>query len=303
MTLEYDRETHIRELEPILDQYAEWFMQVVRRIFYPGLGHESKPVVSPDSFTLWMEAAEEKKLMEPQTLENLGNLHKDLAARAEKLLSETLRTQKPPAYDDFDKLATFFEEFIHYVRRITKDYLVGDTGVDVLTGLRSRDMFYKDVQREMDRLARQGKAFSLAVARIDRFDRLRQNLAPQDLESCLKTVAAVIKKSIRSFDDAYRMDDGFFSISLKQTGTQGGMKALNRMKSELEKSKVSFKTKEGELYLSLSSCIAEPLPDDDIRLLLNNLKADLDMHHAQVGAVLEYMEMSELQRLVKEGRE
>ena len=38
MTLDYDHETHVKDLENVVDEYSDWFMQVTRRIFYPMAG-------------------------------------------------------------------------------------------------------------------------------------------------------------------------------------------------------------------------------------------------------------------------
>ena len=70
------------------------------------------------------------------------------------------------------------------------------------------------LRRSLDRLSRQGKAFSVAIARIDHFEKLSQGLTKEQLEECLQWLAAIIKKCLRSFDDAYRLENGEFILSL-----------------------------------------------------------------------------------------
>ena len=242
-------------------------------------------------------------LIDPGTLLNLRVLHEDMSGLADKLINDTLKTQKAPPYDAFDKLATFFEEFINFLRRIEKDYAVGDVNVDELTGLRSADMFYKDIRREMDRLARQGKPFSLALSKIDGYEKIKEGLDKPQLEEALKNLAAIIKKSLRSFDDAYRSENDEFLLSLKQTSPAGGLKALHRVKRSLQENPMVVQLKDGPATLSLSSVIAEPLPEDDVRTLLVNMQKDLKNYSGEAGSIIEYFEMSPLQRLIKEGRE
>jgi diguanylate cyclase len=296
-----DTQDHIKELEPVLDEYGAWFMQIMRRVFYPSIT-ENKTFNRPQTFFDWVQAAEQGQLIDPGTLLNIKVLHEDMSNLADKLINETLKTQKAPEYDAFDKLATFYEEFINALRRFETDYAVGDIEIDAVTGLRSSGMFYKDTRREMDRLARQGKSFSLALAKIDGFEQIKQSANKQQLEETMKSLAGVIKKSLRSFDDAYRNEGDEFLLSLKQTTASGGLKALHRVRRSLTENPIMLELKGRKIQLSLSSCIGEPLPEDDIRALLVNMRKDMTKY-AEPGMVIEYFEMSPLQRLIKEGRE
>jgi len=50
---------------------------------------------------------------------------------------------------------------------------------------------------------------------------------------------------------------------------------------------------------SLSCCVAEPLPNDNLDNLLANMRNDLDTTDKNEDAVLEYYELSPLQRYIK----
>lgn len=304
MALDYNQdELQIKDLDPVVDEYTDWFMQVVRRLFFALDKQEGLVFADPQSFRVWLKEAQGQKSIPDDVLSGLGRLHDDLKKMADQMIQETIQLQRSPVYKDFDQLATFFEEFVHALRRLARDHKSGETGVDALTGLRNYEYFSKDIRREMDRLARQGKAFSLALVRIDRLDEIQKTASQQDFENCLRLVAAMVKKTVRSFDDAYRTDTNEFILSLKQTTSSGGMKALHRLKAELEKHRMTFKLKSGVMPLTLSSCIAEPLPEDDVRQVLRNMTADLDRHAGEDGFIMEYLEMSPLQRFISEGRE
>ena len=203
MALDYDLDTHIKALESVLDDYTEWFLQVVRRLFYPGHDHEGRgqALVSPPSFENWVKDAEKSGDVSPDLLRALRDLHYDLCTRAEGLMVESVKQKASPPYKEFNKLAVLFEEFTGRIRRFEKDRLMGDSGVDTLTGLRSKDTMEKDIKREMDRLARQGKTFSLALVKIDDFELIRQAVSPEKLDEYIKIVAEFVKKTMRSFDD------------------------------------------------------------------------------------------------------
>lgn len=80
------------------------------------------------------------------------------------------------------------------------------------------------------------------------------------------------------------------------------MKALYRLKDILLKDKIAYTMQGKNCELTLSSCIGEPLPEDDIRQLIQNMEKDLDKHEGQLGAIIEYQEMSPLQRFLSEGQ-
>ena len=302
MTLEYDLDQRLKELMTVLDEYTEWCMQVMRRICYPSSSEQEVQYSKPFSYLTWAEKAH-KEEFKPDLLVRLNRLHDDLSMQVDKVINDVMKFSRPAEYKEFNKVITLFEEFFYHIRRIEHDLMLEDSGLDPLTGLRSAATIEKDLSRELDRLARQGKPFSLALVRIDNLDLIRTSNPPEVADECMKTVSAMIKRSMRSFDDAYRLDSDEFALSLKQANMNGGIKALERLKRELEKANVTCMIDGVKAYMTLSSCIAEPVPGDNVHELLDNLKADLDQSAKSGGTVLEYFEMSPLQRYAKETKD
>lgn len=299
MTLEYTIDHRLKNLQAILDEYTEWFMQVMRRVTYPDNGDDAAFYTKPVSFLQWAEAAAGQGF-KPDLVDRLVRMHDDLSLLADKLINDAMKYSKLPAYKDFTHLIMLFEEFFHHVRRIERDIVLEDSGLDPLTGLRIEAVLEKDLTRELDRLARQGKPFCLALVRIDRLDDIRASNPPEKVNECLVAVSAMIKRCMRSYDDAYRLERDEFVLALKQASTSGGVRALERLKRELEKERLNIPINGKKTEISLSSCIAEPVPGDNIAQLLKNLHNDLDNAAKGEGSVLEYFEMSPLQRYVKE---
>jgi hypothetical protein len=116
----------------------------------------------------------------------------------------------------------------------------------------------------------------------------------------VKTVAELVKKCMRSFDDAYHFN-GTFVLSLKQTGTSGGVRALKRLKADLDKSRATYSVQGVKHEISLSSCIGEPNEAEDVTAFIENLKKDLNLYQTDKGgAVVEYTELSPLQRFIRD---
>ena len=210
--------------------------------------------------------------------------------------------QKKPEYKQFRELITLFEEFTFQVRRLEKDFLIDGSGFDLLTGLRNKALLVPDVFREMDRLARQGKSFCLALACIDRFDGILKASPKDESDGYIKLLASLIKLSVRSFDDAYYMGDGVFALCLKQTDINGGFSAFERLRKELEYQKIVIQSENGEKKpLSMSCCIAEPVNGDDVDDLIQSLSDDLvGSEDDNVDSVLRYRELSALERYVQD---
>ena len=302
MPLSYDLNTQIKDLESIIVDYTEWFLEATRRIFYPAESHDSRgrELDHPLSFNAWTSNAASIGSMDSGLITNLDSLHHDLCTLADTLMRESAHGKKSPAFKDYDTFAVLFEEFAGHIRRLEIDSLMENGGIDPLTGLRSVEAMEKDIRREMDRLARQGKTFSLALVRIDEFEKLKRLMAPGEAAECVKIVADMVKKCMRSFDDAYHVDD-MFVLSLKQTGVTGGMRALKRLKSDLDQSD-AFCMVQGKPHpLSLSSCVGAPNENDDVITFIEHLKKDLGEYQTEKGGgVVEYFEMSPLQRYIRD---
>lgn len=299
--MDTNQHSHLQNLHNVLDDFREWFLQVAARLFYPLQDHEGEYMVpNPESFEIWLVESQKDNVVSKDMVKNLTELHSDLLAQALTLLNETSRSRAAPSFSEYSKLSMLFDEFARHVRRLEKDCMVGVSGVDTLTGLRTKEMLDKDVRREMDRLSRQGKPFALALIKIDRFEDMKKSMSPETVNDCIKISAELIKKCMRSFDDGYNLGEGRFVLSLKQTGTPGAIKAINRLKAELAKSEAVYQMNGQTSPISLSSCIGEPTESNDIINYIHNLEKDLETYQGDKGTILEHYEISPLQRFIKE---
>lgn len=303
MAQNYNLDTHLEELNIVLQEYTEWFMQVMRHVFYPDADAQSKTHSHPESFEMWIQKAEQEKAVDSAVLKSFFDLHTDLCKQAVLLTDQAQKDKMLPQLEEFDKLAVLFEEFINRARRMERDCLLEDSGIDTLTGLRNKDVLFKDVRLEMDRLERHGKSFVLALVKIDHFHEIHSALGEAKTRDFIVLVSKLAKKRLRTFDDGYFLGDGKFILALKQTAMMGGTKALMRMKAELEDENPTFMLNGSEQKLTLSARVVEPLPSDDVAELIKNLEEDMvETGEAESGAVLETTELSPLQRFIKDSQ-
>ncbi|MDH5723637.1 MAG: diguanylate cyclase [Alphaproteobacteria bacterium] len=296
MPLSYNKKFSWMNIAPVIEDHILWFDDFVEGLFYP----DSKKATKPSSFETWVNEANSDRSVAYEDIDRLSALHSELFELAAKIESMTMHVgQKPPA-ELFQNLKRGYEEFLKFLQRVEHGLIMEESGYDTFTGLRSSKNFKNDVLKEMDRLERQGRNFCIAMARIDRYEALQNTLSAEEVNSYVQLVAELIKLSVRSFDDAYYMQNGEFVLSLKQTGSSGGFSALDRLRKELEQKRITLFLDNKETLLTMSCCVGEPANGDDIDNLLKNLRGNLDDNKRETDAILEYYEMSPLQRFIKQ---
>lgn len=264
----------------VLQDYADWSSQVIRAAFYPEQVMKTTISTPKTIRTRLEELAQTRPTMSEATIEDVISQQDTLHAHAEKMLAGAAR----PDLETFDAFLHLYEEFSQRLDRYDIDSLLSDFGVDAGTGLRSAKIIIPDLERELERRARRGQAFSVVLGQIDAPDKIR--LAEQ-----LSVVAKAMRKCLRSFDDAYLSGPHEVLVSLKQTDNPGALRFVERLKSALQREDADF---------TMSFCIAEPMPGDDLNVLISNIRADLKGVAAESkGEAVEYEEISPLQRYVK----
>ena len=297
MPLAYDQDSRLKALSPVLDEHAEWFGRILRQVFYPEQKMNADLLAAPESFDNWSRDAQRDEAVEATTLNRIRRLHDDMRQTAAFLIKESLGNGYKPELKIFDSFVMLYDEFHAHIRRLERDLAVSDSGLDALTGLRSRKVMNKDIERELERRSRRGRPFCLALARIDHYEDIKK-LPQQDHDNLMVASSEIIKLCIRSFDDAYRMNDGEFLMCMKQTEMSGGSAGLNRLKKLLEERAPFFHLGGQEMRLTMSSCVAEPQPGDQVEDLIANMRKDLNRYGGDAETALEYFEISPLQRFV-----
>ncbi|MAZ76175.1 MAG: hypothetical protein CMH31_02615 [Micavibrio sp.] len=288
MTLEYEQKTEtFSAVATILDDYIQWYMQVSTAVAYPNDASVEDDLSSPNSFLDWVNASMEKGSLLADVLDNLVGLYTDLLASSE-ILIQTVSDHKKPDYQDYLDFKNLFDAFTGRLRRLERDSAAEGAGMDEKTGLRSQKVMEDDLKKEIERVARQGSPFSLVLTRIDNY------LSFEDKDSVIELTVDNIKKCMRTFDDAYYMDDGVFLLSLKQADMIGAQAATTRLQNFI---KTDEKNRD---EVTLSYCMSEPVSGDEIDELVNNMKADLESYDDEEDVVLKFIESSPLQRYIDE---
>ena len=204
----------------------------------PDRGASTESLTAPESFALWRREAA-KALQDQPTLERLGVLHDQMhrAARLVMLKTPEGHTVSP---QDYDSVASKYQELVTGLRRVERALAAAESGLDILTGLRSRLGMQDDLTREFSRFQRSGKPFCLVLMDIDHFKKVNDTYGHESGDRVLSSVANHISRSLRPFDDAWRWGGEEFLLCLKETNLTGGCLALERVREGLEKTPIKL---------------------------------------------------------------
>jgi diguanylate cyclase len=261
----------------VMEECQHWLSRIIDEIFY-GAGGALPEASLPALYTDWLNDPHTQKI-----------IHRDLLATV-RASGDSLKTalidayEHPPQRANFSGFMQAFEDFMARLNRIENDSLLSGHGIDSLTGFKTGSVLVPELKRELDRRARRGNPFSVAMLRLDAVN------TEEELDFRLKLMAKALRQCLRSFDDVYRLEAMDLIVGLKHSDLKGGMRFVERLKVEMKNLNVDF---------TFSSCIAEPDPADDINEFLKNLEKDLTLVAANgSGQSIRYEELSPLQRFV-----
>lgn len=109
-------------------------------------------------------------------------------------------------------------------------------GSDLLTGLPTRRVFDDDVDREIARCRRHGRAFVLAVVDIDGLDKINQRYGKTSGDDVVRQISRMIRAGLRLEDLAARVGGDEIGILLTEVGSEHGVPILQSIRSAVSNS-------------------------------------------------------------------
>lgn len=156
-----------------------------------------------------------------------------------------------PALPD-DAPRAVFEDLADVALRM--DVLRLRSQTDPLTGLANRHGFDADLQRAIDRSARYGERFSLAIIDLDNFKDVNDRFGHVRGDEVLQQVGRDLNRVLRGADVAARLGGDEFALVLTQTGQAQARTVVDRLTQQI-------KTSVDLVTLGVSAGIAT-CPDD-----------------------------------------
>lgn len=286
------------ELGDIIEDYTQWYNAVIRDLFYkvevPDKDQSNNPL---SNFESWLSRAQRSDIFDPRLLERIQSIHTEIRNYADTLAS-SVKGEEKPEIDAYDEFSHMFADFTGRIQRLGYDSKLSDSGIDALTGMRSMSVFEKDMVREIERRLRSNNPFCLVVVQMDGLEKHKQ---PKGVFHELQlSVSDEIKTCLRTYDDAYRKEDGVFILCLKNTVFSGACAAINRINKALNES-VALQ-KQGQISVSCSIMADQFDPKNAIDLA-NSIHKDIQQNANEHGTILQFKEMSTLQKYVVSNHE
>lgn len=287
----------LRLISAAVDEYVDWYSLVLRQVYYVEYSEDLPFPERPKSILSLQE------LLKSQPDMTLGEIDRVFKASTalQSIVEQTLLCADQVVvftHTQFSDFVMLYDDMMHRLHRIERSrYLVG-FGFDNATGLRSGDVMYQELDREMERVARRGRAFSLAFARLDNATELQERLGAKFSE-LQHYIGQAVLYTIRTFDDAYHLDDHEFVMTLKHADLQGAQRFVARLRDYMQEKPLEV---DGQrISCSLSFCVAEPVAGENLHQFLDKMRQDLGMRaEKENDALVYYEEESPIRRFMRE---
>lgn len=267
----------------VVSDCLHWLTRASIALFYPGQG-EAFDFSMPKAYREWSDNPDTESGFQSSLLAQLHHSAENLQESLQKSSQN-----RPPKAEDFHNFMQSFEDFMSRLHMIESEVILSEQGIDALTGFKTSQVMQIEFKKELDRRARRGNPFAIAVMQID------GQSVEEELIFQVQTMATAMRKCMRSFDDIYRIGERDFAAGLKHSDIAGGIRFTERVKEELKILGTGF---------SFTSCVAEPDPSDDLNELMKNMNRDLSRAAAQYkGQSIRFEDVSPLQRFVNNLRE
>jgi diguanylate cyclase (GGDEF)-like protein len=120
------------------------------------------------------------------------------------------------------------------IRRLLRDQQSKATS-DALTGLANISSFRAACEMEIERARRFGHVFSIAYIDLDDFKAVNDAAGHAAGDAALRTVAVLLRRSVRTLDTAARIGGDEFAILLPETDLQAADVPLRRLMEHMPK--------------------------------------------------------------------
>ena len=150
--------------------------------------------------------------------------------------SLTLGSRYPQAYHE-DQIRLLEELAVQITPPVANSQLYAQARekarLDELTGLFNRRHFDERLREEINRQARYGGAFSLIMLDLDSFKPYNDVYGHPAGDTLLREISALIRKAIRTSDQAFRYGGDEFAVLLPQTDTDSAFHVAERIRQEI----------------------------------------------------------------------
>lgn len=138
---------------------------------------------------------------------------------------------------------------------------------DSLTGVANRRTFQAAAELEIDRSRRSGSPFSVAYLDVDAFKSINDRFGHRMGDEVLRTLASALRSSVRRVDVVGRLGGDEFALLLPDTGSQGALSVMGKVREVLAHSEVV----PGEVVTCSMGCVSWLTPPENADAMLERV--------------------------------
>jgi diguanylate cyclase len=223
-------------LSQLIDDYILWFAAWHRFAMAEGDARQDvlKFIDAPVNFKAWQTSAAKTYPQAQPAIERIVEVQEQLHTLARMVMIKTSEPGRIGAEEDAGVVVKC-QELIQGLRRLERAFAAAASGLDVLTGLRTRKGLLNDIEREVSRFKRTNRPFCIVIADIDHFKKINDSYGHDVGDRVLASVADHISRSLRAHDDAYRLGGEEFLLCLKEADAAAGHIVVERLRKIREK--------------------------------------------------------------------
>lgn len=304
MPLSEDIQSRVHTLAPVFDSYLGWQKNLMKAIHNPAEIKDITAIPVPQEFIAW--ANDFPKSSGYNTMvEELRAHETEMHSVAGAIMAKAMIAAEPGQIDNslVDRIATLYERFFLNLKHLEMRLIEGSSSMDKETGLYDKEALIHDYAKDMERLTRYDHPFCLIMGKINGYSE-GQTAMLQDKELSLTKIAAyLLRSTIRTFDEAYRIGENEFVLSCKVIQKAGGFAITRRIEKLIANRDISVTAPDGaQVPLALSFCVADPVHGDELDDLLANMRSDLNRYDGEADSTtsIELSEQSPLERFISE---
>ncbi len=227
-------------LARIIDEQMDWLLAWLKIAVHATTPRKAEQLPQPpQSFSAWFRQVSQNQKADQAAIDKMAVLHDQLHTLA-RIVALKAPEGAPPAAKDFDAVLEKFSELIRALRRYERAFNVAASGLDPLTGLRTRTGLMEELARELQRFERNQQVFCIAILDLDRFKLINDTHGHDMGDRVLAAAAACIGKQLRGMDEAYRLGGEEFLLLLKQTPLTEARKAVERIRLALMENRLTL---------------------------------------------------------------
>ena len=283
-----------QSLTEVMEELSVWYSTAVKAIFYAEKSISIDSTVFSAKLKQWGDLYCEAYGQDAPDVNRIAMLWKEMGGSFQKL-SEGKSAK--PSYEEFADFTNIHDEIILILNKISQEQYIRNSGIDQVTKLPMSNNLIMDLLKEQERRARHGKEFTIVIIRVDAYRKFQEQ--SQELaNTSLRYVTKILKAIIRTFDDAYKLSGGRFLLSLKHADTNGALACVERIRTAL-KGCDNMELLNIVERITLTYGIVEPLPGDDLENVVKSMNDSLDANRDKEDYIVEYQEVSPLQKYIE----